>query len=106
MKLLGDLRSLTPQRRLSRTEAYSIAERQATRLLVRAGITSAPVPTDVMSRLPFVQVEARPLIEVSGGTKWIKPRWIILLNSYEPSVRQRFSLAHELKHVIDQSYVR
>jgi hypothetical protein len=74
MKLLGDVRSLTPQRRLTRSEAYSIAERQATRLLLRLGIDSAPVPTGGMTGLPFVQVEARPLIEASGGTKWIKPR--------------------------------
>src|SRR5689334_12809717 len=105
MKLLADLRSLSPQRRLARSEAYSIAERQAIRLLVRAGVTSAPVPTRAITDLHFLQVEHRPLVGASGGTKWIKPRWVILLNSYEPLVRQRFSLAHELKHVIDHPYI-
>jgi Zn-dependent peptidase ImmA (M78 family) len=47
----------------------------------------------------------RPLSAASGGAKWIKPRWVILLNSYEPAARQRFSLAHEFKHVLDHPYV-
>jgi Zn-dependent peptidase ImmA (M78 family) len=106
MKMLADLRSLVPQRRLTRSEAYSIAERQATRLLLRADIQTAPVPTEIISGLPFVQVEIRPLTAASGGTKWIKPRWIILLNSYEPAARQRFSLAHEFKHLLDHPYRR
>jgi Zn-dependent peptidase ImmA (M78 family) len=43
------------------------------------------------------------MTSVSGGTKWIKPRWVVLLNAYEPAVRRRFSLAHEFKHVLDHA---
>lgn len=105
MKLLADLRSLRPARPLTTREAYGVAERQATRLLSRMGVTSAPVPNEVITELPFVQVEARRLMTASGATKWIKPRWVILLNGYEPVVRQRFSLAHEFKHILDSPHL-
>jgi Zn-dependent peptidase ImmA (M78 family) len=101
VNLLVDLRSLSPQRRLTTLEAYGIAERQATRLLRRSGITSGPVPSEIITELPFVQVNLRRRLNASGATKWIKPRWVILLNGLEPVVRQRFSLAHEYKHVLD-----
>lgn len=104
MNLLADLRSLSPQRRLTATEAYSVAERQATRLLQRSGITSGPVPTEVITELPFVQVATRRLLPASGATRWVKPRWVILLNGLESPSRQRFSLAHELKHVLDHTH--
>jgi Zn-dependent peptidase ImmA (M78 family) len=104
MKLLADLRSLTPPRRLTQLEAYSIAERQAVRLLQRAGVTAPPVPSETICELPFVRVLTRRNLGSSGATKWIKPRWVVLLNGTEPAVRRRFSLAHELKHIIDHPY--
>lgn len=104
MKLLADLRSLSPQRRLTAVEAYGVAERQATRLLHRSGVTSGPVPTEVITDLPFVRVATRRLLPASGATRWIKPRWVILLNGLESPTRQRFSLAHELKHVLDHQH--
>ena len=104
MKLLADLRSLSPQRRLTTLEAYGIAERQATRLLQRSGITTCPVPTEVITELPFVRVATRRLLPASGATRWVKPRWVILLNDLESPSRQRFSLAHELKHIVDHTH--
>ena len=38
---------------------------------------------------------------VSGSTHWSNGRWIIAINAMEHPARQRFSLAHELKHVLD-----
>ena len=104
MNLLADLRSLSPQRRLTATEAYGVAERQATRLLQRSGVTSGPVPTEVIAELPFVRVATRRLLPASGATRWVKPRWVILLNGLESPTRQRFSLAHEFKHVLDHPH--
>ena len=106
MKLLADLRSLSPQRRLTALEAYGVAERQATRLLVRSGISAAPVPSEVIIELAFVRVATRRMLPASGATRWVKPRWVILLNSLESPTRQRFSLAHEFKHIIDHSHRR
>ena len=41
---------------------------------------------------------------VSGCTSWQAGRWLILINGSEPYGRQRFSLAHEFKHVIDHRF--
>jgi Zn-dependent peptidase ImmA (M78 family) len=101
MSLLYDLRRIAPARELTVVEAYNVTERQAARLLELLNITQAPVPTDALVRLPFLKVAVRAPMASSGASKWIKPRWVVLLNGLEPATRQRFSLAHELKHVID-----
>ena len=43
-------------------------------------------------------------LPVSGCTAWQAGRWLILINGSEPYGRQRFSLAHEFKHVIDHRF--
>src|SRR5262249_31781138 len=40
---------------------------------------------------------------VSGLASWAGGTWEIVLNAGEPYGRQRFSLAHEFKHVIDHT---
>jgi len=105
MKVLDELRSIVPNRRLSMNEGYVLAERQATALLRRQGVYAAPVPATTISRLPFMRVAVRTPMSTSGATDWRKPRWVVLLNGMEPAVRQRFSLAHEFKHIIDHPYV-
>lgn len=101
MKLLEELRAVVPSRRLTLNEGYVLAERQATILLRRQGACAAPVPATLISGLPFVTVAVRTPMQSSGATRWIKPRWVVLLNGAEPAVRQRFSLAHEFKHILD-----
>jgi Zn-dependent peptidase ImmA (M78 family) len=87
------------------TEACIIAERQATLLLKLRGVDGPAVPANTIANLSFVHVAARVGMQSSGATKWIKPRWVVLLNALEPETRQKFSLAHELKHIIDHSRV-
>jgi Zn-dependent peptidase ImmA (M78 family) len=103
--LLDQLRAVAPNRRLSLTEAYILAERQATKFLRLTDVTAAPIPTPVIAGLPFMQVAVRLSLGSSGATQWIKPRWVVLLNAAEPKVRQRFSLAHEFKHIIDHPHM-
>jgi predicted transcriptional regulator len=102
--LLQELRSVVPARPLGWLEAYMVSERQAALLLRHQGVTVAPVPSEVISELPFVTVAVRSLPGAGGASRWIKPRWIILLNGDEPPLRRRFSLAHEFKHLIDHEY--
>ena len=102
---IASLRDLAPLRPLTRHEALSIAERQALRFLVLAGIETAPVPEHVISGLPRMQVERVTALPASGAAQWADGRWLILLNRSEPATRQRFSLAHELKHVVDHPFV-
>src|SRR5262245_42162323 len=102
---LYKLRRIAPRRPLTQAEAYRVAELQANRLLEWAGITGAGTPTETVSGLPGIEVALRSDLPVSGLTNWFKPRWLILLNSLEPSARRRFSLMHEFKHIIDHSSI-
>lgn len=99
------LRNLTPIRPLSYAEALRVAELQAARLLALAELDDGPVPEEVITGLPRLQVERLYPLGVSGFTQWSKGRWLIVLNAGEPPVRQRFSLAHEFKHVLDSPFI-
>lgn len=105
MTLLTDLRAIVPTRRLSFIEARMLTERQATVLLRHSGVSDPSVPSSVVTNLPFLTVGSRPLRRSSGATQWVKPRWVMVLNSLEPHTRQRFSLGHELKHILDHGRV-
>lgn len=110
MTTLTTLRSLSPHRPLTLLEAQRVAEQQATRLLRDAGLTEASVPDEVVTELPNVQVErlyrlpdTGERMPVSGSAHWLSGRWLILIDSGEPVMRQRFTLCHEVKHAIDGS---
>ena len=62
------------------------------------------MPEAVIANLPRVQVDRLSPIPVSGSAHWIRSRWVIVLNRSEPLVRQRFSLAHEFKHILDNPF--
>jgi Zn-dependent peptidase ImmA (M78 family) len=91
---------LSPARPLRFAEALRIAELQATRLLALTGVETMPVPSEVVSELPRVRVAWREL-PTSGLSYWNGQVWVIALNRSEPSTRQRFTLFHEYKHIID-----
>jgi hypothetical protein len=99
--VVAELRGLCPRRPLPMPEARLIAERQASRLLRLAGVTEAPVPEQVIEHLPRIEVYYRRRRHLSGTTKWTGGRWVILINRGHTWARQRFSLAHEFKHLLD-----
>lgn len=104
--VLTTLRSLLPPRRLYLSEAMRIAELQAHRLLELRDVTDVPVPVEIVTELPRVVVEYDPDLPghaASGSSAWDVPRraWIIALNPDEPPTRQRFTVLHEYKHIID-----
>ena len=102
MTTLHELRALTPVRPLRFAEALRIAELQAAKLVQLAGLADGPVPNSIISEQPRLQVERLPLHRgCSGFSQWAKGRWVIVLNAHESPNRQRFSLAHEFKHVLD-----
>jgi hypothetical protein len=104
--ILQQLRALTPPRGLSYVDALSVAERQALRLLQLLMLDGPLVPEEALTGLPRLRVERISPLPASGATQWIHGRWVILLNGAEAPVRQRFSLAHELKHVIDHERIK
>jgi hypothetical protein len=103
--VLSMLRSIAPRRRVTAVEIRMIAELQANRLLQLAGITEPPTPYQLIAELPRVAVRHDDDLPVSGSAFWVSGRWLICINSAEPWTRQRFSAAHELKHVIDHRHV-
>src|SRR4051794_32539036 len=98
--VLASLRSLIPIRPLDFSEALVVAELQAARLLDLHDVTDWPVPSNVVTDLPRIQVVRRDL-PTSGMSYWNGRDWVIALNATEPATRQRFTLLHEYKHVID-----
>jgi len=101
---IARLRDIVPLRPLTYIEALRVAELQATRFLKLAGITAPPVPEQIITSLPRLRVERLPL-GVPGASQWSRGRWVILINKLNTSGRQRFSLAHELKHIVDNPFV-
>jgi len=101
---IARLRDIVPQRPLTHIEALLIAEQQATRFLKLAAITQPPVPEQIITSLPRLQVAHLPL-GVPGASQWSRGHWTVLINKLNTSGRQRFSLAHEFKHILDNPFV-
>ncbi len=104
--VLTSLRALLPDRPVSIDTALLIADRQAERLLRLRGVTNAPVPAAIVAGLPRVTVEHDPELPrhaASGCSHWDNQRrcWVISVNPDEPATRQRFTILHEYKHIID-----
>jgi IrrE N-terminal-like domain len=103
--VVATLRDFVPIRPLTREEALRIAELQAHRFHELEGLSAPPFPESLIAGLPRVQIERLSPIPVSGSAHWASNRWLIVLNGAEPTVRQRFSLAHEFKHILDHRFV-
>lgn len=99
--LLADLRAVVPRRPLGLTEGLHVAEVQAQRLLAAVGIDDFPVPDTVVTEFPRVRVTRQGQLPISGSSHWAHGNWAITVNADEAHVRQRFTMAHELKHVLD-----
>jgi Zn-dependent peptidase ImmA (M78 family) len=99
-RVLSALRGDIPLRGCGFGEALRIAELQANHLLNLARVAAAPVSSQIVSRLPRIEVHYRDL-PTSGLAYWNGRVWIIGLNRREPVTRQRFTLFHEYKHIID-----
>lgn len=103
--IIGSLRDLVPIRPLTFPESMRIAELQASRFRELAEIVTPALDESAIARLPRIQVERMFPAPMSGATQWSHGRWLIVLNGAEPQVRQRFSLAHEFKHILDNPFI-
>lgn len=99
--VLAQLRGLVPKRRLTFPEARWLAELQATHFRQIMGVTEPQLDEHVIADLPRIEVTRAIVLPASGTTQWHLGRWVVALNALEPEVRQRFSLGHELFHVIN-----
>ncbi|MFT3714388.1 MAG: ImmA/IrrE family metallo-endopeptidase [Gordonia sp. (in: high G+C Gram-positive bacteria)] len=100
---LARLRTCIPQHnQVTWSEALRVAELHANRLLELSGVTTAPIPIDVITTLPKITV--RYVDQPVAGASFWDPRrrvWVIHINRYDSRVRKRFTIAHEWKHIID-----
>ena len=103
--VITTLRDMVPLRPLSLVEALRIAELQATRFLQLSGVEAPPVPETIISQLPRVQVERIFPSPVAGACEWSHGRWLIVIKGTDRIGRQRFSLAHEFKHILDNPFL-
>jgi predicted transcriptional regulator len=99
--LTTSLRGLIPYQPLSHDEGLRLAERQADVFLEIVGCTEPPVSEDIVTLLPGVEVRLVQALPASGMTAWEHGRWHVRVNASEPRTRQRFTLAHEAKHILD-----
>lgn len=104
--ILTKLRDMVPLRPLRYSEAIRLAELQAHTFLKLVNVNEPSVPERIISELPKVQVTRLSPFPTSGASHWASGRWLIAINGSEPAGRQRFSLAHEFKHIIDHRFVK
>jgi Zn-dependent peptidase ImmA (M78 family) len=105
--VLTEVRLTRPARRLTRLEARRIVERQAAKLLRLREAFEAPIPEEVISHLPRIEVHrSYSLGSLSGVCHWEGNHWRITVNARHALVRQRFTIAHEFAHVLDAPFKR
>jgi uncharacterized protein DUF955 len=104
--VLASLRALAPAHPMTLDEALRLAEGQAALLLELCDATAVPVPSSIVTNQPRITVEHDqdlPTHAASGCSDWDSRRrtWVISLNPTEPRQRQRFTVLHEYKHILD-----
>ena len=102
--VIGRLRQLARHGSMSWSEVHSIAERQAALLLDLWRVSEPPVPQFVIASLPGVFVDYRDDWPTSGMAVQARSHWQIVIRATERRWRQRFSLAHEFKHILDDPF--
>jgi hypothetical protein len=100
------LRDLVPLRSLSLVEALAVAERQAAAFHKLLALNAPPFPDSAIAELPRITVERVRPLPLAAASQALPGRWAILINAADAPTRQRFSLAHEFKHVLDDPFIQ
>ncbi len=98
--VLKQLRRFIPTCRSEFASALQVAERQATALIELLGVGISGVQAAHLQGLPRIEVCYADL-SVSGTSHWTGTTWLISINRDDCKERQRFTLLHEFKHIID-----
>ena len=86
---------------MSRRANTENAREQARRLLAQHAVRTVPVPVERITRSLGIRVEYAPLDDELSGLAHIRDEVpIIGINALHAPSRQRFTLAHELAHVL------
>ena len=82
---------------------FKLVSRLAARYQVEAGIDRLPMPDDLITRaydnLP-IEVRRVPLKAYHGAIWRLSDCWLVHLNSNDTPARQRFTLYHEIFHIL------
>jgi len=82
-------------------KALSAAEKRAIAVLDESGVTELPVPVERIARALGAQVTYEPFEgEISGMLYRSSGRTVIGVNSSHAPTRQRFTVAHEIGHLL------
>lgn len=111
--IIDRIRQLMPMRTLdllarplSHAEARVVAERQAYALLRALRITKPSVEIELVAELPQIEVVVVPNLPSSGYAEWMtkERQWLVQINADDSLWRCRASLAHEIKHILDDPF--
>lgn len=109
-QLLPHLRQLAPKRALTVGESLVIAQRQALAIREWLDVQTPAMPLGWVSELPRVVLEVVPAHTLDDSTSGLTTRqngqYLIRVNKNRPRAHRRFTLAHELKHLVDYPYAR
>jgi len=81
---------------------WSLIKKKVNDLLVNARVESAPVPIEKLAAIMGATIRYRPLDnDLSGMVQRIDDKTAIIgINSSHADVRKRFSIAHEIGHLV------
>jgi hypothetical protein len=102
--IIVSLRRLIPTRQLRVFEHLVLAERQATKLHDLLGQSAPAADLGWVTELKTVTVVLQPrwrMDGLSGMSTWTDGQWVVGINKSNPHARRRFTLCHELKHILD-----
>lgn len=109
--VIESVRSLMPistlyllGRPLTDAEAHLITERQAVELLRLLRITKPSVEIELIAELPEIEISVIPDFPLSGSSEWTGDAWHVKINASDSLWRCRSTLAHELKHILDDPF--
>src|SRR2546421_1324900 len=109
--IIDQVRALMPvstmhlmRRPLTDKEARVVAERQATLLLRLLEITKPSVDVELVTELPDIESVVASDMPESGTADWKDNHWLVRINASDSLWRCRATLAHELKHILDDPY--
>lgn len=99
--VLAALRALATRPCEYFADALLVAEAQACLLVDLLSTQSEWLPNHLTDLIPGIAVEQIDIIPVAGTAFWGRGHWSIHLRAADTPDAQRFTVLHELKHIID-----
>jgi hypothetical protein len=88
---------------------FRLIEQTVQRYLKMASVVSPPVPTEVITmfgKKEAIEIREVPLKVCSGATWHTDDGWVIHLNAHETPAEKRFTLFHEVFHILSHREAR